>query len=44
MSIIVIVILLYHRHKPVDRINLFGRERKSNMLPVRYKHRVLNKG
>jgi hypothetical protein len=36
MSRIVTVILIYHRYKPIDSINLLGSERKRNMFPVRY--------
>jgi hypothetical protein len=36
MSIIVIVILIYHRHKPIDSINLLGSSRRCNVFPVRY--------
>jgi hypothetical protein len=36
MSRIVIVILIYHRHKPIDRINLFGSQWRRNVFPVRY--------
>jgi hypothetical protein len=35
MSRIVIVILIYHRHKPIDSINLLDR-RGDNVFPVRY--------
>jgi hypothetical protein len=35
MSRIVIVILIYHRHKPTDIINLLGSWRRG-MFPVRY--------
>jgi hypothetical protein len=35
-SRIVIVILIYHRHKPIDSINLLGSERRYNVFPVRY--------
>jgi hypothetical protein len=34
--IIVIVMLIYHRHKPIDSINLLGSERRCNVFPVRY--------
>jgi hypothetical protein len=37
MSRIVIVILLYHRHKPIDSINLLGSQRRRNVFPVRYR-------
>jgi hypothetical protein len=36
MSRIVIVILIYHRHKPVNNINLLGSSRRRNVFPVRY--------
>jgi hypothetical protein len=36
MSKIVIVILIYHRHKPINSINLFGSYRGRNVFPVRY--------
>jgi hypothetical protein len=36
MSRIVIVILIYHRHKPMDSINLLGCYRRRNVFPVRY--------
>jgi hypothetical protein len=36
MSRIVIVILIYHRDKPIDSINLLGSYRRRNVLPVRY--------
>jgi hypothetical protein len=36
MSIIVMVILIYHRHKPIDSINLLGSWRSLNVFPVRY--------
>jgi hypothetical protein len=32
----VIVILVYHRHKPIDSINLLGSQRRRNVFPVRY--------
>jgi hypothetical protein len=35
MSRIVIVILIYHRHKPIDSINLLGSYRRRNVFPVR---------
>jgi hypothetical protein len=37
MSRIVTVILMYHRHKPIDSINLFGSQRRRNVFPVRYR-------
>jgi hypothetical protein len=43
---IVTVILIYNRHKRIDRINLFGSERRRNVSPLRYEHYqscVLNK-
>jgi hypothetical protein len=46
MSRTVVVILIYHRHKATDIINLLGLERRHNMFPVRYEHYplcVLNK-
>jgi hypothetical protein len=36
MSTIVIVILMYHRHKPIDSINLLNSSRRRNVFPVRY--------
>jgi hypothetical protein len=36
MSRIVIVILIYHRHEPIDSINLFGLQRRRNVFPVKY--------
>jgi hypothetical protein len=36
MSRIVTVILIYHRHKPVDNIDLLGSQWRRNVLPVRY--------
>jgi hypothetical protein len=36
MSRIVMVILIYHRHKPTDSINLLGSLRRLNVFPVRY--------
>jgi hypothetical protein len=36
MSRIVIVILIYRRHKPIDSINLLDLKRRRNMFPVRY--------
>jgi hypothetical protein len=36
MSRIVIVILIYRRHKPLDSINLLGSNQKRNVFPVRY--------
>jgi hypothetical protein len=33
---IVIVILIYYRHKPTDSINLLGSLRRHNVLLVRY--------
>jgi hypothetical protein len=36
MSRIVIVILIYHRHKPIDSINLLGLQRRRNVFPVRF--------
>jgi hypothetical protein len=36
MSIIMIVILIYHRHKPIDSVNLLGLERRRNVFPMRY--------
>jgi hypothetical protein len=36
MSRIVIVILIYHRHNPIDSINLLGSERRRYVFPVRY--------
>jgi hypothetical protein len=36
MSRIVTVMLICHRHKPIDSINLLGSQRKRNVFPVRY--------
>jgi hypothetical protein len=36
MSRTVIVILIYHRHKPIDSIDLLGSSRRRNVFPVRY--------
>jgi hypothetical protein len=36
MSRIVIVILIYHSHKPIHSINLLGSQRRRNVIPVRY--------
>jgi hypothetical protein len=36
MSRIVIVILIYHHHKPIDSINLLGLQWRCNVFPVRY--------
>jgi hypothetical protein len=36
MSRIVIIILIYHRHKPIDKINLLGSQRRRNVFPVWY--------
>jgi hypothetical protein len=38
MSRTVTVLLKYHRHKPIDRINLLGSQRKRSMFAVRYEH------
>jgi hypothetical protein len=45
MSSTVIVVLIYHRHIPIGRINLLGSKLKSNVFPVKYEllSRVLNK-
>jgi hypothetical protein len=37
MSRIVMIILIYHRHKPINSINLLGSKRRRNVLPVRYR-------
>jgi hypothetical protein len=37
MSIIVIDILIYHRHNPIDSINLLDLYRRRVMFPVRYR-------
>jgi hypothetical protein len=37
MSRLVIVILIYHRHKPIDSINLLGLYWRRNVFPVRYR-------
>jgi hypothetical protein len=36
MSRIIIVMLKYHSHKPIDSINLLGFKRTRNVFPVRY--------
>jgi hypothetical protein len=36
MNRIVIVILIYHRHKPTDSINLLGLWRRRNVFLLRY--------
>jgi hypothetical protein len=36
MSRIVIVMLIYLRHKPIDSINLLGSQWRRNVFPVRY--------
>jgi hypothetical protein len=36
MSRIVIVILIYHRRKPIDGINLLDSQQRRNVFPVRY--------
>jgi hypothetical protein len=36
MSRIEILILIYHRHKPIDNINLLGSYRRGNVFHVRY--------
>jgi hypothetical protein len=36
MSRIVIVILIYHCHKPIYSINLLGSLSRRNVFPVRY--------
>jgi hypothetical protein len=33
---IVIVILIYHGHKPIDSMNLLSSLRRRNMFPVTY--------
>jgi hypothetical protein len=38
MSTIVTVMLIYHRHKPVNRINLLGSQWRRNVFPVNYEH------
>jgi hypothetical protein len=35
MSRIVIAILIYHRHKPIDSIHLLGSQRRRNVFPLR---------
>jgi hypothetical protein len=37
MSKIVIDILIYHRHKPIDSISLLGSQRRRNVFPVKYR-------
>jgi hypothetical protein len=34
--VVVIRVLTYHRHKPINSVNLLGSERKRNVFPVRY--------
>jgi hypothetical protein len=34
MSRIVRATLIYHRHKPIDSINLLGSKRRRNVFPV----------
>jgi hypothetical protein len=36
MSRIVLVMLIYHRHKPIYSINLLGSWQRRNVFPVRY--------
>jgi hypothetical protein len=36
MSRIVIVILIYHRHKPIDIISLLGSKGRRNVFTVTY--------
>jgi hypothetical protein len=36
MSISVIVVLIYHRHKPIDSTNLLDSYLRRNVFPVRY--------
>jgi hypothetical protein len=36
MSRIVTLILICHRHNPIDSINLLGSWRRHNVFPVRY--------
>jgi hypothetical protein len=36
MSRIVIILIIYHHHKPINSINLMGSQRGRNMFPVRY--------
>jgi hypothetical protein len=38
MSRIVTVLLIYHRHRPIDSINLLGSSLRRNVFPVRYEH------
>jgi hypothetical protein len=37
MSRIVLIILIYHRHKSIDSINLLGSYRRHNVFPVKYR-------
>jgi hypothetical protein len=30
------IILIYHRHKPIDSITMLGSYRRRNVFPVRY--------
>jgi hypothetical protein len=36
MFTVVIVILIYHRHKPTDSVRLLDSLRRRNVFPVRY--------
>jgi hypothetical protein len=38
MSRIVRVILIYRRHKPIERINLLGSKRRRKVFPMRYEY------
>jgi hypothetical protein len=35
MSLIVMVILTYHRHKPIENINLLGSKQRRNVFPMK---------
>jgi hypothetical protein len=37
MSRVVIVIIIYHDHKPIDSNNLLGSYRRHNVFTVRYR-------
>jgi hypothetical protein len=35
-NIVIVIVLIYHRHKPIDSINLLDSQRRRNVFPVRY--------